>query len=43
MVAIASDHAGFDLKNEIGRYLGELGLPFKDLGPATNERVDYPK
>ncbi|GHV25593.1 ribose 5-phosphate isomerase B [Spirochaetia bacterium] len=43
LIALASDHAGFDLKSEIGRYLGELNLPFKDLGPATSERTDYPK
>jgi ribose 5-phosphate isomerase B len=43
MIALASDHAGFELKNEIARYLEELKQPFKDLGPATNERTDYPK
>jgi ribose 5-phosphate isomerase B len=43
MIALASDHAGFELKNEIIRYLGELQLPFTDLGPATAERTDYPK
>ena len=42
MIALASDHAGFELKGEIIRYLGELGLPCKDLGPATDERTDYP-
>jgi ribose 5-phosphate isomerase B len=43
MIALASDHAGFELKNEIIRYLEELKLPFKDLGPATDERTDYPQ
>jgi ribose 5-phosphate isomerase B len=43
MIALASDHAGFELKHEIIRYLEELKLPFKDLGPATEERTDYPK
>jgi ribose 5-phosphate isomerase B len=43
MVALASDHGGFDLKNEIGRYLEEMKLPYKDFGPATPERTDYPK
>jgi ribose 5-phosphate isomerase B len=43
MLALASDHAGFDLKNEIGRYLEELQMPYKDVGPATAERTDYPK
>jgi ribose 5-phosphate isomerase B len=43
MIALASDHAGFGLKNEIIRYLEELKLPFKDLGTAAEERTDYPK
>jgi ribose 5-phosphate isomerase B len=43
MIALASDHAGFELKNEIIRYLEEIGLPCKDIGPATGERTEYPK
>ncbi|GHV78832.1 ribose 5-phosphate isomerase B [Spirochaetia bacterium] len=43
MVALASDHGGFELKNEIARYLAELNLPFKDFGTATNARAEYPK
>jgi ribose 5-phosphate isomerase B len=43
MIALASDHAGFELKKEIARYLGELKIPYNDLGPATNERTDYPR
>ncbi|WP_010258345.1 ribose 5-phosphate isomerase B [Treponema primitia] len=43
MIVLASDHAGFEMKQEISRYLEELKLPFKDLGPTTNGRTDYPK
>jgi ribose 5-phosphate isomerase B len=43
MIALASDHAGFALKGELARYLEELDLPFRDLGPATDGRTDYPK
>lgn len=42
-VAIASDHAGFIQKQPIIDYVsGELGHEVIDLGPATDDRVDYP-
>ena len=41
-IAIASDHAGFDLKTELREYLIGLGHEVADLGPETAERVDYP-
>jgi len=41
-IAIASDHAGFDLKAELREYLIELGHEVADLGPETTDRVDYP-
>jgi ribose 5-phosphate isomerase B len=41
-VAIASDHAGFEQKQQLASWLRELGFEAHDLGPATNERVDYP-
>ena len=41
-IAIASDHAGFDLKIELREYLIGLGHEVADLGPETAERVDYP-
>jgi ribose 5-phosphate isomerase B len=43
MIALASDHAGFELKQEIGRYLQDLKILYKDLGVSSNERVDYPR
>ena len=41
-IAIASDHAGFDLKTELREYLIGLGHEVADLGPETAGRVDYP-
>ena len=41
-IAIASDHAGFDLKAELRDYLIGLGHDVADLGPDTPDRVDYP-
>lgn len=41
-VAIASDHAGFRGKEAIKETLDQLGLAFEDLGPFTEESVDYP-
>ncbi|MDB5723621.1 MAG: rpiB [Novosphingobium sp.] len=41
-IAIASDHAAFDLKAELREYLISLGHEVADLGPETTDRVDYP-
>ncbi|MCX7793866.1 MAG: ribose 5-phosphate isomerase B [Thermodesulfovibrionales bacterium] len=41
-VAIGSDHAGFQLKEELKRLLNEMGHECIDFGPSTNESVDYP-
>ncbi len=41
-VSIASDHAGFDQKQHLAHYLRDEGFEVADLGPATDDRVDYP-
>ena len=41
-IFIASDHAGFDLKEIIKKYLSKKKLTFQDLGPDNNKSVDYP-
>lgn len=42
-IAIASDHAGYDLKARIVDYLRQRDdLEVVDLGPAAAERCDYP-
>lgn len=41
-IAIASDHAGFELKNELKKDLVDLGFTVLDLGADNVESVDYP-
>jgi ribose 5-phosphate isomerase B len=41
-IAIASDHAGFDMKSALAAWLREGGHDVLDLGPAHADRVDYP-
>jgi RpiB/LacA/LacB family sugar-phosphate isomerase len=41
-IAIASDHAGFRLKQDLVKYLGELGHTVVDLGTNSEDPVDYP-
>ena len=42
MIAIGSDHGGYKLKEEIKKYLEELGIEYKDCGTYSEERTDYP-
>ena len=41
-IAIASDHAALDMKAELREWLIEQGHEGADLGPDTNDSVDYP-
>ena len=41
-VAIAADHAGYELKDEVGRVLSGAGFEVLDLGTNGPESVDYP-
>ncbi len=41
-VAIGSDHAGFQLKEELKKVLQEMGHECIDFGPGGSESVDYP-
>lgn len=41
-LAIGSDHAGFELKQEIIEYLSTKGFEVKDFGPFSDDRADYP-
>ena len=41
-IFISSDHAGYKLKEEIKKYLKRKKLYFEDMGPNTNQKVDYP-
>lgn len=42
MIAIASDHGGFELKKEIMAHLRERGLEYKDFGTYDGASCDYP-
>jgi ribose 5-phosphate isomerase B len=41
-IAIASDHGGFHLKEQIKTILQSLGVDYKDFGTSSTESVDYP-
>jgi ribose 5-phosphate isomerase B len=41
-VAVASDHAGVELKSLLAGDIAALGLAVLDLGPRTADPVDYP-
>lgn len=41
-IALASDHAGFEYKNYIFKYLTEKGNQVHDFGTYSGESVDYP-
>ncbi len=42
MIAIGSDHGGFDLKEVIIAYLEEKGIEYRDYGCADKSSCDYP-
>lgn len=42
MIAIGSDHGGYDLKQVIIKYLEEKGLEYKDYGCYDKSSCDYP-
>ena len=42
MIAIGSDHGGFDLKEAVKKHLMERGFDVKDCGTYNKESCDYP-
>lgn len=42
MIAIGSDHAAYDFRQEVMAYLDEKGVAYKDFGCYSKERMDYP-
>lgn len=42
MIALGSDQAGYELKQEIIKYLEDKGLEYKDYGSYNADPVDYP-
>lgn len=41
-IALGADHAGVGLKAHVRRLLDRRSLAFEDLGPETDDSVDYP-
>jgi ribose 5-phosphate isomerase B len=42
-LAIACDHAGYEMKEKLISYLQEKGHKISDLGSFTDKAVDYPE
>lgn len=42
MIAIGSDHGGYDLKESVIKHLKEMGLQVKDVGCYSKDSCDYP-
>jgi ribose 5-phosphate isomerase B len=42
-IILGSDHAGFELKKEIKKFLNKLGYKCEDLGAFDKEPSDYPE
>ena len=42
-IALAADHAGYVLKNELAAWLREIGHEVTDLGVNSADSVDYPQ
>jgi len=41
-IAIASDHAGYKLKEELKKHLDKIRVSYQDFGTDSEESVDYP-
>ncbi len=43
MIALGSDHGGYELKQEIMKHLTERGIEYKDYGCYSEASCDYPE
>lgn len=43
MVALGCDHGGYDLKQEVIKYMEEHGIEYKDFGCYDKQSCDYPQ
>ena len=43
MIALGSDHGGYDLKKTVIEYLEEKNIPYKDFGCYDKTSCDYPE
>lgn len=42
MIALGSDHGGFELKEALKKHLDSRGLEYKDFGTYSDASCDYP-
>ena len=42
VLAIGSDHGGFELKQELIKHLEKKGIEYKDFGCYNTDSIDYP-
>ena len=42
MIALAADHGGFSLKEEVRAWLDEQGIAYRDFGSYDGASCDYP-
>lgn len=42
MIAIGSDHGGFELKEKVKKHLEERGIAYQDFGCPDKSSCDYP-
>ena len=43
MIALGSDHGGYDLKVQVMKHLEERGIEYKDFGCFDKSSCDYPE
>ncbi|MEP6848632.1 MAG: RpiB/LacA/LacB family sugar-phosphate isomerase [Acidobacteriota bacterium] len=41
-IAIGADHGGFEMKEQLTGFLGDLGIQVRDFGTDSKDAVDYP-
>jgi ribose 5-phosphate isomerase B len=42
LIAVGSDHGGFEMKEQLKQFLETSGYRYRDFGTFSNETVDYP-
>ncbi len=42
IIAVGSDHAGWEMKEDLKSFLEKMGHEVRDLGTDSSESVDYP-
>lgn len=42
-IALGSDHGGYELKQEVMKYLERRGISYKDFGCTDTKSCDYPE